>query len=166
MILKNKMIKSEYLEIGEKTYNEINSLSYSEAIISDKRTLCEYYYSFLMTKELILFTFSSKNDFNSKSIKICFLLNIFALFLFINTSFIDDSVLHVLYIAKGKISIFYFLPTIIYITIIASFIKNILILFVFTESNFISLRENDDTYIKEYIRQMYSIVSIKCFLSK
>ena len=164
MILKNEMIKSEYLEIGEKTYNELNSLSYTEAIISDKRTLCEYYYSFLMTKELILFTFSSKNDFNSKSIKICFLLNIFALFLFINTSFIDDSVLHVLYMAKGKVSIFYFLPTIIYITIIASFIKNFLILFVFTESNFISLRENDDTYKKEYIRQMYSIVSIKCFL--
>ncbi len=49
----------------------MNSLSYEEALKFDKRTYCQYYFSLLKRKQLIIFTFCSINDYNSRSIKIC-----------------------------------------------------------------------------------------------
>ena len=96
-----------------------------------------------MTKQLLLFTFNSKNDINTKIIKLCFLFDIFAIVLLLNTFFITDSVLHDLYIAQGQLDFFYFLPIIIIINAITSVIKNILLILMFTERNIISIKENN-----------------------
>ena len=66
-IFKNKNI------IKKINYNdyELNSLNYNEAIKIDKRTYKEFYMSFLRTKHLFIFTFITKNDYNSFIIKIC-----------------------------------------------------------------------------------------------
>ena len=145
----------------EKTYNELNSLSYEDALANDKRTFFQYYISLLMTKQLLLFTFNCKNDFNSKIMKISFILYIFAIFLFVNTLFIDDSILHDLFIFQGKIDILYNYKNSIYITLICSFVKNLLALVIFTEYNAISLRYGDNHRREERIRKVLNTITIK-----
>ena len=51
--------------INIKTLNdeELNSLDYKQAVLIDKRTFCEYYFSLLKKKHLILFTFLPNNDY-------------------------------------------------------------------------------------------------------
>jgi len=49
---------------------EINYLTYEEAIIFDKRTYCQYYFSLLKKKHIILFTFIKQNDYNLIYIKL------------------------------------------------------------------------------------------------
>ena len=45
------------------------NLNYEKALIIDKRTFFQYYYSLLRTKHIILFTFYQPNDYNLFSIK-------------------------------------------------------------------------------------------------
>ena len=161
---KNKAIINKYKIYEEKTYSEINSLSYNDALLTDKRSLCEIYYSVIMTSQLLLFTFNSKNDFNSRTIKICFLLNIFALSFTINTLFIDDNIMHDLVILHGKIGIFFNLTNIIITAVITIVIKNILVAVVFTENDIISIRANPEINNPENIRHVVVIVTIKCYL--
>ncbi len=159
---KEKINQKELKEYEEKTYSEINSLSYEDALANDKRTFFQYYISLLMTKQLLLFTFNCKNDYNSKIMKISFVLYIFSIFLFVNTLFIDESILHDLFIFQGKIDLLYNYMNIIYITLISSFVKNILALVIFTEDDVISLK-TDDNYIyhQERIRKVLNTITIK-----
>ena len=50
---------------------ELNSLDYDVALLIDKRTYFQYYWSLLKRKQLILFTFIPANDYNLFSVKIC-----------------------------------------------------------------------------------------------
>ena len=154
----------KYKEYKERTYNELNNLSYNDAIIQDKRTLGQYYISYIMTKQILFFTFSCKNDFNSRIIKFVFLFYSFVIFLFMNTVYVDDSILHVLFIFQGKISISYYIYRIIVITFLSLTIKNILLFFIFTENNVVSLREENETDKEDKIRRVFTSVSIKCYL--
>ena len=168
-ILENSNIKKdeikendniEYKEYKERTYNELNNLSYNDAIIQDKRTLGQYY----MTKHILLFTFHCKNDFNSRIIKLVFLLYSFVIFLFMNTIFVTDSILHDIFIFKGKIGIFFYIYKIIVITFLSLIIKNILLLLIFTENNVVSIREENETDKTEKIRNVLTAVTMKCYL--
>ena len=67
---------------------EINNLEYELAIIIDKRTYLQYYYSLLKKKHLILFSFLPSNDYNLKAIKISLLLLSFSLYFTINGFFL------------------------------------------------------------------------------
>ena len=49
---------------------ELNELEYKKALNIDKRTYFQFYFSLLKTKHIIIFTFYTKNDYNSKIIKI------------------------------------------------------------------------------------------------
>jgi surface protein len=163
-VKQKEIINKKFKTFKEKTFNEFNSLPYQDALEQDNRTFCEYYHSFIMTKQLLIFTFSCKNDYNSKIIKLCFLLYIFALFLFMNTIFIDDTILHDIFILKGKINILHFIRHIIYITLIVSFIKNILLQIVFTEDDIISIKDSDEADKRNKISQALSSVTIRCLL--
>ena len=154
----------KYKEYKERTYNELNDLSYNDAIIKDKRTIGQYYISYIMTKQLLLFTFHCKTDFNSRIIKLVFLLYSFVIFLFINTLFVNDSILHVLFIFKGNIGISYYMDRIIIITFLSLIIKNILIFFIFTENNVVSIREYNETDKEDKIRHVFTTVSMKCYI--
>ena len=50
---------------------ELNSLSYKEALIIDKRNYFQYYLSLIKKKQILIFTFYITNDYNSIIIKIC-----------------------------------------------------------------------------------------------
>ena len=156
--------KEKFKEIERKTHNELNSLSYRDAPEKDKRTFFQYYISLLMTKQLLFFAFNCKNDFNSKIMKICFLLYIFSLFLFINALSIDISSLYELFISKGKIDIFHDYYRLIIITLICQAIKIILLLRVFTEGDVISIRNSNSNKKWEDITKALIRINIKCHL--
>ena len=156
--------KEKFEEIERKTYNELNSLSYGDALEKDKRTFFQYYISLLMTKQLLLFAFNCKNDFNSKIMKICFFLYMFSIFLFVNTISIDISSLYELFISKGKIDIFYDYNHLILITTFCQLIKIIILLTAFTEEEVISIRNSNSNKNRKDITKALIKINIKCHL--
>ena len=71
------------------TSDELNDLDYELAIILDKRTYCQYYYSLLKKDQLIIFTFIA-DDYNLRQIKIILFIISFSLFFTINAFFFTD----------------------------------------------------------------------------
>ena len=92
---------------------ELNTLSYKEALIYDKRDLMQYYISLIKTKHPIIFSFIPMSDYNSIIIKSnLFILN-FAICSSINALFFTESTIHRIYFDKGKYKLGYYLPKII-----------------------------------------------------
>ena len=99
--------------------NELNLLNYKNSVKYDRRNFYQYYISILKENHLIICLFYNNNDFNTKKIKINFLLFSFSLFYFINALFFTEIAIH--YILKGK-NFSFFIPQIIYSTFISHFI--------------------------------------------
>ena len=66
---------------------ELNTLTYENAIKIDHRTYCQYYFSLLKKKHLMLFTFLKANDYNLFCIKLSLFFIFFSLSLTINAFF-------------------------------------------------------------------------------
>ena len=114
---------------------ELNNLPYKEAKKLDKRTYFQYYFSLLKMKHLIVFTFVTKNDYNSKIIKIILFLFFFSLHYTINALFFNEAKMHKIYVDQGRFNIIYQIPHILYSTIITSVIDTII--------KYLSLSEKD-----------------------
>jgi surface protein len=136
----NSNIIRSKIEILDRTDNELNFAKYKDAIIYDKRTCMKYYLSLIRTKHLLIFPFSTKNDYNAYTMKICFVFLILGIILAINVLFIDEADIHELYISKGEFNIFYHLQKILFSTIASLIIKYILLWTIFTEKNFLQLK--------------------------
>jgi hypothetical protein len=160
----NIIMDKETKKLAEITDNELNSLSYYDAIIKDKRTFGEFYLSLIKTKQLLAFTFKSKNDFNSLMMKLNFLFLIFSIIFFINTTFFDDIILHDIFISGGKLGIMYFIPIIAYVTLTTSVLKNILIELIFTEGDAISIKLADPLKKNDTIKSAVTAITLKCIL--
>ena len=117
--------KKNNLSASIENYNdyELNSLDYHEALMIDKRNYFQYYLSLLRRKHILIFTFYTSNDYNSKEIKICLFLFSFVLYFTVNTLFFNDSTMHKIYEDNGNYNIIYQLPQIIYSTLISSVIN-------------------------------------------
>ena len=81
--ISSENIKKKKVKIIGKNYTneELNIMSYKEALIYDKRTYLQYYWALLKKKQLILFTIINRNDYNLITIKISYF---FYLFLYIS----------------------------------------------------------------------------------
>ena len=77
-------------------------------------------------KHIIIFTFYTNNDYNSKLIKFIVFLFSFALYFTINLLFFNDATLHKIYEDQGKFNFIYQLPKILYSSIISSIITFII----------------------------------------
>ena len=65
----NKNKKQNINQNKPDTDYEFNWLEYKQALMYDKRINCEYYGSLIKSKQLIIFTFCSFNDYNSGVVK-------------------------------------------------------------------------------------------------
>ena len=119
---------------------EINIMKYNDAIIFDKRSYCDYYFSLLKRGQLVLFTFFYKNDYNIRSIKISIFIIFLSLSYTVNALFFTDDTMHNIVEVKGKFNILYQLPKIIYSSLISSIINNIIIYLALSESSLIKLK--------------------------
>ena len=122
--LKKQLIENNQKRLNKINYNdyELNNLSYNEALKIDKRTYFQYYLSLLRTKHILIFSFYTYTDYNSKLIKIILFLFSFSLSFTINALFFNKATLHKIYEDQGKYNFIYQIPNILYSTIISYFI--------------------------------------------
>ena len=139
---------------------ELNNLEYKKAIQIDKRSYLEFYFSLLKRKQLILFTFYTDDDYNSKIIKISLLLFSFALYYTVNALFFNDSTMHKIYEDEGAFNFIYQLPNIFYSTIISTFISTLIKFFSLTENNILSIKKAKKN-LKEVKAKILKCVVIK-----
>ena len=120
---------------------ELNNLSYYDALRFDNRGYFQYYFSLLKMKHIIIFTFYTNSDYNSRIIKIVLFIFSFSLYFTINTFFFNDSTMHKIYEEQGNFNFIYQLPQILYSTVICSIINAII--------KYLSLSEKDILKLKE-----------------
>ena len=156
----NSNIKSINQLVRKYNDYEINTLIYSKALLLDKRTYIEYYFSLLRIKHLIIFTFYTQNDYNSIIIKICLLFFSFALYYTVNALFFSDSTMHKIYEDEGMFDIVYQLPQILYSSLISSSINNILKYLSLSEKNIIEIKK-EKINLKQKIRNTLKCLKLK-----
>lgn len=123
---------------------ELNNLDYNEAISYDSRTFFQYYCSLIKRKNLFLFGFISNNDYNPLIIKISIFSVSIALFYTINSMFIDDSVIHMIYESGFSSNYIYQLPFMILSDIISGIIITIIKFIFLSEKNILQLKKIKD----------------------
>ena len=161
---KEKKIKFKINEnMKEITYSELNHLSYGDALSQDNRTFCQYYFSLIMTKNILIFTFYCKKDYNSRAIKLCLFVYIFIIHLLMNTLFITEATFNDLFITQGKI-MFHYYEKIIIISVITLIIKNILLNIIFTEGNVLVVKRYKRFDEKKVLSELINLIAIKSCL--
>ena len=149
VIIFSKITKNEVqlktISINYK-YNEyeLNGLDYEEAKKIDKRTYFQYYFGLLKRKQLLIFTFYTSTDYNSRILKISLFLFSFALYITINALFFNDDTMHKIYEDQGSFNFLYNLPKILYSTIISSIINFIIVFLSLTEKDIIKIKKKFD----------------------
>ena len=139
--IKNKKIIIKYNDF------ELNTFVYEQALKLDKRLYSQYYLSLIKYNQLLIFSFYTSNDYNSKIIKICLFLFLFSLYYTINTLFFNKDSIHNLYIKKGEFDFIYQIPKIMYSSLICSLIKTIIFYFSLTEKNVIEAKRTKEKEI-------------------
>ena len=131
-----------YKKIYFRTENELNDLSYIDALKYDNRTYLEFYFSLVKSNHLLFFSFLQKFDFNSRIIKIYLFFFNFATLFFVNALFFTDKTMGKINNDGGNFNFIYNLPQIIYSSIISTFIYEFIKIFALTENSFIQFRNN------------------------
>ena len=149
------------------SYNneELNDLEYDFALKLDKRKYCEYYYSLLKSRHILIFTFCNNTDYNSKIIKFDLLLFNTTLFFIVNALFFNDDTMHKIYIDKGSFNLIGQLPQIIYSAFISMIFSIILEILALTEGIILKLKKI--TIKEEFnkkIKDLGKIIKIKFLL--
>ena len=146
----------------ELTEFEMNSLNYELALIIDKRTYWQYYWSLLKQKHLILFTFLPVNDFNLSSLKIALFILSFSLYFTINGFFFKDETMHKVYKDNGELNIIYQIPQILYSSLVSSVINMILKALSLSQKNILEIKhEKDKKYIMKKSKRIKNCIQIK-----
>ena len=120
---------------------ELNTLSFKEVIIYDKRNFINVYCSQIKYAQLFIFTFFASNDGNARIIKLFLFIFYFSMIIFINSFFFDLKNINELYTKKKKVDYLYDLKN----PIIYSFIGGFFFLFF----KFLALNN-----IKKFIRDI------------
>jgi len=154
--------------IKKKNYNdeELNTLSYKEALLIDKRTYFQYYWSLLKKKHIILFIFMPVNDYNLITIKLGLFIISFCLYLTVNALFFTDKTMHKIYEDKGIFNILFQIPQILYSTLISAVISMIIKLLALSEKDVIKLRQTkikNNPFKKTYKLFKWLIIKFNLF---
>ena len=145
----NKLKVFDYLKVKERFMpkaenlndEELNSLDYEIAVIIDKRTFMEFYWSLLKKRHLILFAFYPVNDYNIMIIKVSFFIVSFSLYMTINGFFFSDETMHKVYEDNGEFNFIYQIPQILYSTIVSMFINKLLKYLSLSEKSILDLKK-------------------------
>jgi len=149
--IRPKISKEEPIILKYNDY-ELNNLEYQKALEIDKRKYLQYYISLIKRKQIIIFTFYTYDDYNSKVIKISLFLFSFSIYFTINALFFNDSTMHKIYEAKGEYNFIYQIPIILYSTIISVIINYLIKLLSLSEKNIIKIKKNEE---KENIDELF-----------
>ena len=144
---------------------EKNTLIYSQALIYDKRTYFQYYFSLIRTKHMIIFAFYPNNDYNSQIIKVSLFFFSFNLYYTINALFLNEGTIHEIHENYGNFNFLFQLPKIIYSTIISIFINTVIKFLSLSEKLILSIKkEQNITNYKHLIPYVIRCLKIKFFI--
>ena len=141
---------------------ELNSLEYEKALIYDKRTMFQYYWSLLKKDNLILFTFLPTNDYNLISLKMTLFILSISLEVTINAFFFTDDTMHEIHENNGEFDLIYQIPQILYSSIISTIVNSLLQKLALSEDSFLNLKRTKDY---EKVVEDYENIK-KCLLIK
>ena len=128
---------------------ELNTLSYYEAIKTDKRTYIQYYLSLLRKNHLFIFSFFPNDDYNSPIIKLFLFFFSFSVFFTVNALFFNDDTMHKIYKEQGKFNFIYQLPKILYSSAISGVINTVIKMLALSEKEVLKLKkEKNNNVIK------------------
>ena len=119
---------------------ELNSMEYKDALNYDKRNYCDYYLSLIKTKQMIIFSFCTFDDYNSGIIKKFILFQSFAFHYTSNAVFFTDETMHQIVKDKGTFNFIYQIRFIIYSSIISTFCLRIFLYLIMTEKEIVSIK--------------------------
>ena len=140
---------------------EYNWLPYHQAIQLDKRECCGYYCSLIQSKQIIMFTFCSFNDYNSGVVKKFIFFLSFALHYTVNALYFDDSNMHQIYQDSGVYNFVYQCPYITYSAIISTFILRLMLHFlVLTDKDILEIKLQESR-TKAYLLKEQKLKYIK-----
>ena len=148
--------KSEMKDVLKYNDNELNSMSYNEALKKDQRSFFEFYFSLLKTKHLLI-TIINSRDYNSRIVKIFLFFFNFASGYAINGLFFDDDSMHKIYQQKGEFNFIQQIPQILYSNIIGYFFDIILSYLSLSEDDVINLKQEKE--IKTIDKKRDEIIS-------
>ena len=144
---------------------ELNTMVYKNALIYDKRTYVEYYFSLLKTKHLIMFSFFPNNDYNSKAIKATLFFFSFALYFNVNALFFNDNLMHKIYVDNGIFKLVYQINQIFYSSIISFALTEFIKYLALSEKHVIKIkRENNIKCIDSLAKSELNCLKIKFIL--
>ena len=134
--------------INRYKYNdeELNIMKYEDALIYDERGYTEYYISLLNKKQLILFTFIAKTDYNLRVVKIALFLFSFSLYFTVNAFFFGDHTIHIIHENKGIFNILFQLPQILYTSAISIVCNLIFKSLALSEKYLINFKKNNKNF--------------------
>ena len=113
-ILSEEKIYKLHKTLYTKTDNELNELSYKEALKYDNRNYFIHYFSLIKCNHLLFFSFMPKFDFNSRIIKMYLFFFNFTTLFFVNALFFTDETMGKINTDGGYFNFIYNLPQIIY----------------------------------------------------
>ena len=138
---------------------EINNLEYIYAIKVDNRSYCQYYWSLLRQKQIVIFPLCQPKDYNIVAVKISLFFISFSLYFTINGFFFNDSSMHILYKNNGDYGLIDRLPQMIYSTLVSTVVNMILKKLSLSERNILEIKEE-----KEYLRALEKSKNIESTL--
>ena len=141
---KNEEILEKVKKIMSYNDEEKNNFSYKLAKRYDDRTFCEYYISLIKTKHILIFSFYTNTDYNSKIIKIDLFFINFVIYYTVNALFFNDNTMHKIYEEQGSFNFIYQLPQIIYSSLISAFLDILLKLLALSEDNILKFKINKE----------------------
>ena len=146
--------------------SELNSMKYKKALVYDKRSFSQYYFSLLKMYHLVFFSFYyHKDDYNPQIIKIFLFFFFFSIHLTTNALFFDDSTMHKIYIDKGKYNLIYQLPYIFYSSLISNLISSLILYLSLSEKDIRKLKNERKNQNLDYkINRTLKIIKIKFIL--
>ena len=124
--------------------NELNSMTYKEALLYDKRPFSQYYIYLLKTKQLILFAFCPKKDYNTMIVKVNIFFLSFSVFYAVNAIFFNESTIHKIYQDGGSYDLVYLLPKILYSFIISQIFCTVIRIAFLSEKNIMEVKREKD----------------------
>ena len=124
--------------------NEIENLSYKDALKIDDRNKSDYYFALLKEKNRIISIFLNEQDYNIYNVKLSLFIFNFNLSMTINALFFNDEAIYEINQDNGSYNLSTQISRILYSAIISSIINFIVEILAFSHKNIIKLRYNKD----------------------
>jgi hypothetical protein len=102
---------------------ELNELEYLEALLYDRRTIFQFYWSVLMREHLFIFTFIACDDYNLTTVKVTRFFFLLCTDMAMNAIFFNDESMHKIYVSGGKYDFLQNILRILYSLIISHLIE-------------------------------------------